>query len=68
MICVEKKFDAGPKEIHQREFVEQLKKLDNNGNATDADNDQSMFVLQKTIAEKIKETRLNFLTKKQELI
>ena len=66
MICVEKNFDAGPKEIHQREFVEQLKKLFNNGNATDADNDQSMFVL--TIVEKIKETRLNFLTKKQELI
>ena len=43
------------------EFVGQLKKLDDdddNGNATDVGNDQSMFVL--TILEKIKETRLTF--------
>ena len=35
-----------------------IKKQDNNIDATDADNDQSMFVL--TILGKIKETRLKF--------
>ena len=44
--------------IQQIEFVGQLKKLDRDGNATDAGNDQSMFIL--TISEKIKETRLKF--------
>ena len=38
-----KVLNADPKAIHQREFVGQLKKLDDNGNATDAGNDQSMF-------------------------
>ena len=42
MIWVDKKIDADPKAIRQIEFVEQLIKLDNN--ATDANNDQSMFV------------------------
>ena len=37
-------------------MVEQLKKLDNNGNATGAGNDQ--FVL--TVFEKINETKLKF--------
>ena len=35
--------------------ISKLKYLSNNGNATDAGNDQSMFVL--TILEKIRETR-----------
>ena len=43
-----------PKEFQQIEFVGRLKKLDDNDNATDDRNDQSMFVL--TILEKIKET------------
>ena len=44
--------------VQQIEFIGQLKKLDHDGNATDAGNDQSMFVL--TILEKITETRLKF--------
>ena len=43
--------DADLKTIQQIEFIGQVKKLDNNANATDADNDQSLFVL--TILEKI---------------
>ena len=54
----QKKLDADPKAIQQIVFVEQLKKLDNNVNVTDADNEQFMFVL--TILEKIKETRSKF--------
>ena len=54
----QKELDADPKAIQQIEFVGKLKKLDAYGNATDAGNDQSMFVL--TILEKIKETRLKF--------
>ena len=51
--------DANPKAIQQVEFVGQLKKLDGNGNATDAgNNDESMFVL--TVLEKNKDTRLKF--------
>ena len=62
----QKELDADPKAIQQIELAGQLKKLDTNGNATNAGNDQSMFVL--TISEKIKETRLNlFHMKKQEL-
>ena len=38
------------------EFARQLKKKHDNGNATNAGNDQSMFAL--TILEKAKETRL----------
>ena len=53
-----KELDADAKAIQLIEFVEQLKKLDDNYNATDAGNDQSMFLL--TILEKIKETRLKF--------
>ena len=41
----QKELDADPKAIQQIEFVGQLKKLDDNRNATDAGNDQSMFVL-----------------------
>ena len=40
-----KELDGDQKAIQQIQFVEQLKKLDNNGNATDAGNDQSMLVL-----------------------
>ena len=50
--------NADPKAIQQVEFVGQLKKLGADGNATDAGNPQSMFVL--VILEKIKETRLKF--------
>ena len=45
-----KEFGADPNTINQRELVRKLKKLDGNGNATDADADQTMFVL--TISEK----------------
>ena len=43
------------KAIEGVEFVGQLKKLGNHGNATDAANDQSMFVL--TVLEKNEETK-----------
>ena len=46
--------NADPKAIQQIEFIGQLKKLDNNGNAKDAGNNLCMFVL--TILEKIKKT------------
>ena len=55
----QKELDADPKAIQQIEFVDRLKKLDTDDNATDAGgNDQSMFVLK--VLEKIKETRLKF--------
>ena len=54
----QKELDVDPKESQQIEFAGRLKKLDDNDNATDDRNDQSMFVL--TILEKIKETWLNF--------
>ena len=50
------KLNADPKPIEQIKIVAQLKKLDPDGDATDAgNNDKSMFVL--TTLEKIKETR-----------
>ena len=52
----QKELDADAKAIQQKEFVVQLKKLD--GNSTEADNYQSMFVL--TTWQKIKKTRLKF--------
>ena len=55
----QKELDADLKAIPQTEFVGQLKKLDGDGNATDAGNDQSMFVL--TILEKI---RIEIFTRK----
>ena len=43
---IQKELDADSKAIQQTEFVGQLKKLDDDGNATDAgDNDQSLFIL-----------------------
>ena len=54
----QKELDADPKVIQPIEFVGQLKKLDDNDNATDEGNDQSMFIL--TILEKKKEIRLKF--------
>ena len=48
--------DTNPKTIQRIEFVGQLKKRGADDNATDAGNDQSMFIL--TILEKTKETRL----------
>ena len=53
------KLIVDPKAIEQVEFVEQLKELDANDNATDVGNNQSMLVL--TILEKkkkIKEMKL----------
>ena len=50
--------NADPKVIQEIEINEQLKNLDNNGNSTDASNDQSMFVL--IILEKTKGRRLIF--------
>ena len=44
------KLIVDPKAIEQIEFVEQLKELDANDNATDVGNNQSMLVL--TIIEK----------------
>ena len=58
MIWAEKKLDADPKAIQKLEFVGQLQKLDDDGNARDAGNGQSIFLL--TILEKIKETRFRF--------
>ena len=52
-----KELDADPEAIHQIEFAWQLKKLHHDYNATDADNDQSMFV---SIILKIKEMKLKF--------
>ena len=43
---IQKELVADSKAIQQTEFVGQLKKLDDDGNATDAgDNDQSLFIL-----------------------
>ena len=51
-----KKLDADSKAIQQIEFVEQLKRLDDDDDATyKVGNDQYMFVW--TILENIKETR-----------
>ena len=55
----QKEWEADLNVIQLIKFVEQLEKLDNNSNATDARNDQSMLVL--TILEKNKETRLKLL-------
>lgn len=39
------KIDTDPKATQQTEFIQQLKNLDNIGNAADAGNNQTMFVL-----------------------
>ena len=54
----QKELDDDPKAFQQLELVGQLKKLHNDDNATDAGNDQSMYVL--ILLEKIKEKRLKF--------
>ena len=41
----QKELDPDPKEIQQIAFFGHLKNLNNNGNVTDAGNDQYMFVL-----------------------
>ena len=51
------KLIVDPKAIEQIEFVEQLKELDANDNATDVGNNQSMLVLT-IIEKKIKEVKL----------
>ena len=58
-LSIEKELDADPEAIQQIEFVGHLKKLDGDGKATDASNDQTMFALM--IFKKIKEVRLTFL-------
>ena len=58
----QKELDVDPKEFQKIEFVGWLKKLDDNDNATDDRNDQSMFVL--TILEKIKGNMIKFLSRK----
>ena len=58
----QEQLDADPKTIQQREFVGQLKKLDDNVNVTDDGNDQSMFVL--TILEKNKRITIKTLSRK----
>ena len=39
----QEELDANPKALHQAEFARQLKKPDDNGNATDTGNNQSTF-------------------------
>ena len=57
----QKDLGDGLKAIQQIEFIEQLKKLDDNGKGADSGNYQSIFALiALTILEKIKETRLEF--------
>ena len=55
-VDLSKQKELDPKSIQLVKFLGEIKKLDVNDNATDAGNDQSMFVL--TILEKIKGTRL----------
>ena len=43
----QKELDADPKVIQQLEFVEQLKTISNNGNATDEDDDSINYFLRK---------------------
>ena len=43
----QKELDADPKVIQQLEFVEQLKTINNNGNATDQDDDCINCLLRK---------------------
>ena len=46
-LITQKELDTNPKtanRIQQIEFVEELRKLDNNGSATDTDNDQFVFL------------------------
>ena len=57
-VDLSKQKELDPKSIQLVKFLGEIKKLDVNDNATDAGNDQSMFVL--TILEKIKGTRLKF--------
>ena len=54
----QKELGADPKAIQPIELVGQLEKLDDNYNATDGGNDQSMLVL--TILERTKEIRSKF--------
>lgn len=54
----QKELGTDPEAIQQIEFIRLLKRLNDNGNATDAGNDQSMFVL--TNLEKTKEITLTF--------
>ena len=57
-LSMQEELHADQKAIQQMEFVGQLKKLDSNGNAKDAGEDQSMYISE--ILEKTKGTRLKF--------
>ena len=48
------KLDADPKATQQIELVGKLKKLNDNGNATDIGADQNMFVLTILVFNKLK--------------
>ena len=56
------KLDVDPKATRQIEFVGQLKQLDNNGNANDAGNDESTFLL--TILEKNQRKNIKIFSRK----
>ena len=53
-----KELDADPNAVQEKEFVGQLNNLDDDNNAADVGDNQSMSVL--VILEKIKQTRIKF--------
>ena len=53
-----KELDADPNVVQEKEFVGQLNNLDDDNNAADVGDNQSMSVL--IILEKIKQTRIKF--------
>ena len=53
-----KELDADPNAVQEEEFVGQLNNLDDDNNAADVGDNQSMSVL--IILEKIKQTRIKF--------
>ena len=53
-----KELDADPNAVQEKEFVGQLNNLDDDNNAADVGDNQSMSVL--IILEKIKQTRIKF--------
>ena len=53
-----KELDADPNAVQEKEFVGQLNNLDDDNDAADVGDNQSMSVL--IILEKIKQTRIKF--------
>ena len=53
-----KELDADPNAVQEKEFVGQLNNLDDDNNAADVGDNQSMSVL--ITLEKIKQTRIKF--------